>query len=346
MDELDFLEASMQRKINFENYLKTLPINHPINYFWDVPITFNDFWITEFISMESGPIAGIIRFCDAYSIESDIETPRNNGIPEILKNRQQWVWLEPDKYKFGQYKPYLCRGITEENELSAENWIPYFPDTKSNLADGIGYVLNNDEITENLRLVAIHISPSSTLNHKQVNNLWLALGRPYFEYSRFNNGWTMLGLVNRALPTYNSDGIKIFTSGDFVELSGLGCKGHLKDITDEILSLHAYRFPKEKSIGVSNSPPFTPAAKARLEDMLNHISADCNRSIYMRVIWGILSTGWPTAKQIALNWSLTAPHRFEQEAFDNLVNSYDPLRNDSITLGTIYHLAKNGGWRG
>ena len=346
INEFDNLADSMQRKINFKNLIKTLPKNHPTTYFWDVPITFNDIWVSDYLSMDSGPLAGISRFYDAFSIEPEKDDSRCTEVPEVLKNRKQWIWVVPDEKSGGRYEPYLCRDIGKENALSADNWIPYIHGANDKVIDGIAYVLNDDEITENLRLVAIHISPSSGLNHKQVTNLWLALCRPYFEYSRFNGGWTILGLVRQAMPTFESDGIKIFTTGDFVELSGLGAKGDLKDITDEILALHAYRFPLAKTAKSSSPPAFTIAAQARLADKLKYISADCDYSTYIRVVWAILSSGWPNAEQIALDWSKTALHRFEQDCFDGLVKSFNPTKAKSPTFGTIYHLAREGGWHG
>ncbi len=347
---LSNLKQSIEANKRFETFLATLGANHWRRYFWDIAESGEDFLATPFESSDKGPLAGVVRYRNWYQFDTEpIPGASFDNIPEVLRNHQQWIWLSPSQEKnANRHKPYLCRGVKEGEGLLPKNMMRFSPIDWCYANDpcGNGYVLNDTVIVDDLRLVAIEISPKSGLNNYDVKKLWIALGKPYLEYSKDCHGWTILGFVNQKLQTINCDGVKIFTGGDFVELSGLGAEGQLKDITREVLSFHAYRFPKEKSFGVCNKSPFTPAAKARLEDMLNHISADCNRSIYMRVIWGILSTGWPTAKQIALNWSLTAPHRFEQEAFDNLVNSYDPLRNDSITLGTIYHLAKNGGWRG
>jgi hypothetical protein len=83
-----------------------------------------------------------------------------------------------------------------------------------------------------------------------------------------------------------------------------------------------------------------------LLDALKFISADVDRNEWRDIIWAILSTGWPDAPAIAETWSKTAPHRFTPGAFEAIVTSYVPLRTDGLTLGTVYHVARRGGWNG
>jgi hypothetical protein len=92
--------------------------------------------------------------------------------------------------------------------------------------------------------------------------------------------------------------------------------------------------------------PETPRAVATLKEVLKHIDADCHYQTYRAVIWAVMSTGWRCAEQVALDWSLTAPERFEQNTFEALVNTYDPDRPDSISYGTLVFLARQGGYRG
>ena len=138
--------------------------------------------------------------------------------------------------------------MKESDGLSKSNWMRFIDIGWSyrNNPCGNAYVINDEEIIEGLRLVAIEISPQSGLKNDDVKQLWMTLGKPYLEYSKDCHGWTILGLVNQQLPTINCSGVKIFTGGDFVELSGLGAEGNLVDITKRILSSHAYRFPVSK----------------------------------------------------------------------------------------------------
>jgi len=92
--------------------------------------------------------------------------------------------------------------------------------------------------------------------------------------------------------------------------------------------------------------PETSRQKARIHTMLNHVSADCSYDTYRAVVWSLLSLGWSCGPDIAYEWSITTPNRFNRTCFDALINSYDPLRTDSPTLGTLIHLAKSGGYHG
>lgn len=88
----------------------------------------------------------------------------------------------------------------------------------------------------------------------------------------------------------------------------------------------------------------TPRNVARLKGALDFISADCDYEKWRNVVWGILHTNWSVAIDIAEEWSRTAPERFDQDAFEILVGSYDPHHQSPITTATVFHLAKMGGW--
>jgi hypothetical protein len=100
---------------------------------------------------------------------------------------------------------------------------------------------------------------------------------------------------------------------------------------------------KERLNAVPIVTPETPRQEAMLRHQLKFIDADCDYETYRNVIWGIASTGWESAYQIALDWSLTAEYRFEEHTLDALFYSYDPDRDDRITAGTIRHYARQGG---
>lgn len=92
--------------------------------------------------------------------------------------------------------------------------------------------------------------------------------------------------------------------------------------------------------------PDTPRRRARLQDALNFVSADCDRDDWRDIVWAILSTGWPDAENIAEGWCRSASHRFTQDGFANVIGSYDPSRADCPTVGTIYFRARKAGWNG
>lgn len=91
------------------------------------------------------------------------------------------------------------------------------------------------------------------------------------------------------------------------------------------------------------SRPETPRQIAIVRDLLSQIDADCDYETWRNVIWATLSTGWKCAEDLALEWSRSAPDRFEWDAFWNVANSYEPDHEAPITLGTLYFYAREGG---
>ena len=92
--------------------------------------------------------------------------------------------------------------------------------------------------------------------------------------------------------------------------------------------------------------PETPRQKARIKEMLNCIDANCSRSVWLEVVWGLLSTRWTTAPQIAKDWSKTAPDQFNEADFAALVASFDKDYEAGYTLATVVYHARLGGWGG
>jgi putative DNA primase/helicase len=90
------------------------------------------------------------------------------------------------------------------------------------------------------------------------------------------------------------------------------------------------------------TPREAPRQVATVRYALFKINADCCYEQWRNVIWALLSTGWTCAVHLAKRWSETAPHRFDEEAFWSVVNSYDLNRDAKITLGTLYHYVREG----
>jgi len=104
-------------------------------------------------------------------------------------------------------------------------------------------------------------------------------------------------------------------------------------------------FTADLSIGARSE---SPRQIAIIRDALSHINADCSYETWRNIVWAILSTRWTCAEAIAKAWSQTAPDRYaeNEDAFWTLVNSYMPNRSNPITVGTIFHHARLGGWHG
>ena len=97
---------------------------------------------------------------------------------------------------------------------------------------------------------------------------------------------------------------------------------------------------------IIHSPRETPQQIAILNSLLSHISADCDYDLWRNIIWAVLSTKWLCAEEMALSWSKSAPDRFDEDSFWLVVNSYIPNHPNQLTIGTLYHHAKKGGWNG
>lgn len=95
-----------------------------------------------------------------------------------------------------------------------------------------------------------------------------------------------------------------------------------------------------------STKPETPRQIALVEEALLCISADCPYETWRNVVWAIQSTGWKRAEAIAQAWSSSAPDRYNDDAFWLVANSYMPNHSNPISLGTVYHHARAGGWHG
>ena len=80
---------------------------------------------------------------------------------------------------------------------------------------------------------------------------------------------------------------------------------------------------------------------SKLQKMLHLIEADCKYEKYRAIIWAIESLNWVLAYDLQYNWSITAPHRFDEHALKNLVKSYKP---GNFGYGTLVMYAKEAGW--
>lgn len=85
-------------------------------------------------------------------------------------------------------------------------------------------------------------------------------------------------------------------------------------------------------------PPENPAEIAKVSLALAQVSADCSYSEWRDVLFALHWTQWVCAEQLARSWSMTAPHRYNATAFDNVWNHAKPF--GQVTLGTLFHLAK------
>lgn len=146
----------------------------------------------------------------------------------------------------------------------------------------------------------------------------------------------------------------IHPSGSTYKWMGHGKPLELPEIPDALIGLWRILVAKGSKVAerkfavdlTGNTRLESPRQIAIIKEALSHIPANCSYEVWRNIVWAILSTRWTCAEAIAQAWSQTAPDRYAEDAFWTLVNSYMPQRGNQITVGTIYHHARLGGWRG
>lgn len=96
--------------------------------------------------------------------------------------------------------------------------------------------------------------------------------------------------------------------------------------------------------------PETETNKATLAAALAAIPASVaqgtDRHKYMAILFGVMSLGWDSGRDIVDAWCRTALDDYESEDFNGICNSYDPDRPDAVTFATVKFHAREHGWEG
>lgn len=137
-------------------------------------------------------------------------------------------------------------------------------------------------------------------------------------------------------------------SGERYEFIGAGSILAIPTIPENLLQVwmqilterNVPRSQRLKAPSPGYCAPESPRNIAQVQEALSKISARCSYERWRNVVWALLSTSWGCAERLAETWSRTAPELFDNNAFCLIVNSYDSSRDDAITLGTLYHYAK------
>jgi putative DNA primase/helicase len=141
-------------------------------------------------------------------------------------------------------------------------------------------------------------------------------------------------------PSLHPDGMRYQWLGAGTPLNLPQIPADLFALWDNLLQVK--KTHKSKPLTVFR--PETPRSVAQLKAMLQCVSADCDYETWRNLVWAILSTGWACAEDVAQEWSQSTPSRYDDEAFWTVVNSYDPDHEPKVSLGTVYHHARLGGW--
>ena len=291
---------------------------------------------------------------------------RPQNIPELLKDLKHWVvWKAFAKKYDGRFDkvPISTQTGHKVNHLD-KTYQMSFQDALSahqnGCGDGIGISLSSDPVAYNkagepLHLIGIDIDKVQASKEKfdAAKTISKSVGS-YCEISPSGTGIRVFALSEELLGKGQSPSGEMYHKGRFLTVTGHGHARDLVTATDTLKSLEREWWPDsvKETCACSNSntvivrDPDTPRRRAELNDMLNHLSADCDYERYRDTVWAILSTNWHDAEEIARDWCQSAPIRFEQDNFETVVRSYDPYRSDKITIGSLVFWARKGGWHG
>jgi hypothetical protein len=282
-------------------------------------------------------------------------------IPPLLKALDRWVtWhaglLKPNG-KFDKV-PIDAQTGAAVSANKPSNWLSFSDACAAydrGACDGIGIALATEPVTRAegtpLYLVAVDLDNCAD-RIAEVKQRWLELGKPYKEVSPSGNGVRMLALSRVPIRGGNDgNGHELYGSGRFVTVTGVSGGGGVIDATEALLQLQAKWFPPKpprQSVNALTAslahPPRPESSDAieRVKTQLAHVSADCSYEQWRNIVWSVVSTGWQAAEALAREWSQSAPDRFDENAFDQLVRGFD--RAGGIGLGTLDHHARKGGW--
>jgi len=300
-----------------------------------------------------------IEYCRSNPV-----TPQN--IPHALKSLPTWVvWKAFAKKYDGRFDKVPISTQTGQKVSHLEkNHQMCFQDALSayrgGLSDGIGISLNSDPVAcneagEPLYLIGVDLDKvaGSEQNKRTAKSICKSVGS-YCEISPSGTGIRIFALSKELLGKGQSPSGEMYHKGRFLTVTGHGRARGVVTATDTLKRLEQKWWPesanKTGAFSLSQisqaSYPDTPRRRAELNDMLDHLSADCDYERYRDAVWAILSTSWDDAEEIACRWCRSAPARFNQDNFGQIVRSYDTNRTDSITIGSLVYWARKAGWRG
>lgn len=118
-----------------------------------------------------------------------------------------------------------------------------------------------------------------------------------------------------------------------------------------LIALAQYSKPDTNILALNNAleaslkplPPLeSPEEIARVKSMLSAIPADCDYGQWRDVVWSVAAINWHCGKELAHDWSASAPDNFDESSFQKLWDAYKA--DGGIGFGTLVYLAKAAGW--
>lgn len=311
----------------------------------------------------------------AFQSRSPAVSLDRERIPSMLKELSRWVaWRAGpvkanSKFDKVPMDPKTGRNV---NGNDPQNWLSF--EDACNAYDegrcsGVGLALCDEPVGTwgNVLCGTPQFLVALDFDHcadsiGQIKALRRSLGGIYGEVSPSGKGVRMFALSREHIRGGNvGDGRELYSAGRFVTVTGINGHGAVIDATEGLLELSGQWFPgkvnesptvsltgsgktltDKLALSLAGSQTETSEGIARVKAQLTHIDADCEYERWHKVVWSVLSSNWPSAEGLARVWSKSAPKRYDDRAFNQLVRGFDPARG--ITLGTLDYYAREGGW--
>lgn len=288
-----------------------------------------------------------------------------DNIPAELKALPVWVvwkWGKPKGN--GKYRKPPFYPKTGENRLAAND------------ADDAGNLGTFDEAiaafdaNKNYAGIGIAISPSLGLVALDFDNCVDELGGitgdvsqlvdlTYAEFSPSQKG--IRAFYKGEAEHKKGKRLEIFTEGGYVTVTGHVIKnafdddidGRLPPLEPELRNRLERMAGSRGDVkatddddclaGIDNDFPETPANIERLKSALRAIPADCGYEEWVKTIFAIKSTGWDISKDMAEEWSKTAPDQFNEDDFKSAWRSGKDTQG-GVTVAYVFGRAKENDW--
>ncbi len=283
------------------------------------------------------------------------------NIPELLRLYDNWLcWQKGHTDGRGKFPKYPVNPLNPSMKINYQDprFLQSF-DTAFNFYNlnneisGLGFKLDGKKIyypKTNFKgyLTGIDIDLAEGRDEQFFKKIIKELGDTYSEISPSGKGIRLFGLTNEKVDNWSHNHIEVYTDNRFLTVTGWDSKGDIKNISKFIKAFNKKYKPDSKTKSIKNIHQIkfpTPNEIANVHSFLYSIDADCSGDQYRNIVFGILSLGWG---EIGINmlktWSLTAPHRWSEDYFNDLVNRYDTdfkgTEGKSITIGTVIHYAR------
>ena len=183
----------------------------------------------------------------------------------------------------------------------------------------------------------------------------MRLGRPYFEVSPSGTGLRFFVLYAEPIKGGNKNGRELYSGGRFLTITGRG-RGKIRAVGRELAALEHEWFGERKTANalvsddgsdklksgiVTASLEETQENLALIESALSAVAANCDYERWRDIGFALHSLEWTRGFDLFDGWSQSAPRQYDRGAVEKLWNS---TRNAGITVGTLFHYAKQNGW--